>query len=403
MAKLAITNLNLWNELRKMYPQFQSQTSEGTKDLFSDVGFEKLQNYNTQILNDFFNLSVRVALQIVNISHAKDPLADKGFGEYFDSPNGGVIQRMAVDTIKPVSPAYKSLLDFDSLDPYIVRKPKTSERFFNINFDYQSLITIQDFQMKQIFISEFGMAEYLSGIMVGLENGYINQVYLNKLQALNAGINSTVNPLQDTQVVSTVVSATPTATELTNLLLTIKNVKSAMVIAQTSAFNAMKFNSVQDESRLKLLVRPDFANQISTLVLAGTFNPEQLSLGIDLIPVTNFGGLSPVKVKVNPTDAEVPLYPVYDKLGTQIGWNTVIGSAVVTVENGNETWSDPNEDVIAVLADKGLIFETKQNPYSVRPIINPRGLYTNYWASSPNNSINIDPLYNMVVFKKTIA
>ena len=64
-------------------------------------------------------------------------------------------------------------------------------------------------------------------------------------------------------------------------------------------------------------------------------------------------------------------------------------------------WDDPNKDVYAILADKGLVFQMRQNPYEVKPIYNPRGLYTNYWASSPNNGIFVDHYYNMVVFKNT--
>ena len=48
----------------------------------------------------------------------------------------------------------------------------------------------------------------------------------------------------------------------------------------------------------------------------------------------------------------------------------------------------------------GIIQVLAQNGYEVTPIYNPRGLYTNYWANRPNNGINWDPLYNMVVFRK---
>ena len=46
------------------------------------------------------------------------------------------------------------------------------------------------------------------------------------------------------------------------------------------------------------------------------------------------------------------------------------------------------------------MFTSTQNPYNVRPIINPRGLYTNYWASAVGNTVACDPLFNFVVFKK---
>ena len=119
-----------------------------------------------------------------------------------------------------------------------------------------------------------------------------------------------------------------------------------------------------------------------------------LNTGIEIIPVPNFGGIT-----YTSSNGEV-LYPVYDSLGTQIGWNTAKDATEVTVTNSEAVAVDPNADVYAILADKGVIFECRQNGYEVEPIRNPRGRYTNMWASSPNNTIAYDSLYNMVVFRK---
>lgn len=395
MAK--ITNAELWNAVRKSFPNFASHTSEATKETFTEAGFEKLKNWNADTLNDFFSLSMRVWLNIVNISHATDTLESQGFGEYFDMPWGGYVQRMATNSVKPISPKYRGLKDGDSVDPFTVRKPVVTERFWKQNFDYASLVTFPDeFQMKQIFVSEYGMSEFMAGIMAGLENGYTIQRYTNKLEAINAGINSTDNPLQDTQHIQVALSAEPTAEELTKFLLAVKNVVSAMTIApQTDGFNAMKYASSQDKSRLKLLIRPTISNAITVNVLAGIFNPEKLNLGVDFVEVPNFGGLTPYKE----TDYTTRLYEVYDKLGAVIGYAETQGASAVTVQSSAVFWKDPNEGVNAILADKGLIFECKQNPYTVEPIRNPAGRYTNYWASSPNNCIAYDPLYNVVLFE----
>lgn len=395
MAK--ISNTDLWNAVRKSFPNFANHTAEATKDTFTDTGFEKLKNWNIDTLNDFFSLSMRVWLNSVNVSHAEDTLENQGFGEYFDMPWGGYVQRMATNSVKPISPKYKGLKDGDSVDPFVVRKPDVTERFWKQNFDYQSLITMPDeFQMKQIFVSEYGMSEFMAGIMTGLENGYTIQRYTNKLEAINAGINSNETALQDTQHVQVTLSADPTADELTKFLLTVKNVVSAMTIApQTDGFNAMHYASTQDKNRLKLLIRPTISNAITVNVLAGIFNPDKLNLGIDFVEVPNFGGLKPFKDESYTT----PLHEVYDKLGAVIGYNETEGETTVTVETHDVYWKDPNEGVNAILADKGLIFECRQNPYTVEPVRNAAGRYTNYWASSPNNCVAYDPLYNVVLFE----
>lgn len=397
----AISNTDLWNQARNMSPSFASLTAEATADLFTANGYEQMKQLDSNILTDFFGLSMRIWLNIVNISHAVDPFADNGFGEYFDQPWGGIIQRMSIDSISPISPGWVGLKDGDSPDPFVVRKPKTAERFFKQNFDYASLVTIpDDFQFRQMFVSEYGMSEYMAGIFEALQNGYVTQVYLNKKECLNAAINSTATPLQSTQQISVDYDASnPTAEQLTQLTLTIMNVISAMTLyPQTSAYNASKFMSTQDKSRLKLLIRAGYKNAIAVNVLLGAFNPRNLDLGVDVIEVPDFGGLVPYQ-SVTGNVGTTQLYPVYDSLGAQIGWNTAADQDTVTVQLGEEQYVDPNADVIAVLADKGAVFECRQNPYTVEPIRNPRGRYTNHWASSPNNTIAYDSLYNFVVFR----
>lgn len=395
-----ISNVDLWNAIRAKFPQFKSTTSEATAEMFTEVGFEKLRNGdNPNVLNDFFGLTLRIYLQQINVSRAKDTLSDSGFGESYSTPYGGLIQRMSIDTLKPVSPKFKNLQNGSSVDPFVIRKPVTHERFWKQNFDYQSLVTLpDDYQYKQIFVAEYGMSEFMGGLMTALENGYTVQLFNNKLEAINAGINSTDTPLQETQQVEVELSAEPTADELKAFILTVKNVVDAMTLGpQTSAFNAEKFNTMQDKSRLKLLLRPGIKNAIAVEVLANAFNQENLNLPIDVIEMAHFGGLQAFLDDTYTT----PAYPVYDNLGTQIGWSATEGATTADYDDDDIYFQDPNEDVIGIIADKGYIFTNQQNPYRVEAVRNARGLYTNYFASSPNNSVCVDHIYNLVVLKNS--
>lgn len=392
----AVTNLSLAQMLLKIYPSFASHTASVTAKTFTENGFEQITQYDPTFVNDFYGLSMRVWLNIINMSHAKDPLAEADFGEYYDMPYGGIIQRMSIDSIKPINPGWKNLKNGDSPDPFVVRKPTTHERFYKQNFDYASLVTVpDDFQMKQIFISEYGMSEYMAGIFEGLQNGYTVQVYLNKLEALNAAINSTTTPLKSTQKVAVTFAdvANPTDAELKDFILKVLNTASAMTVGpQTGDFNAAGFKSTQDRGRLRLLVRLGYKNSLRVKTLVGAFNKEELGLDLEVIEVSNFGGLKPT------SDGNAEIFPVYDSLGAVIGYNTTKDASTVTIAEDAVQWVDPNADVYAVLADKGVIFECRQNPYTTEPIRNPRGRYTNYWASSPNNTIAYDANYNLVVF-----
>lgn len=393
-----LSNAQIWDDLRANFPSFASHTAKATADLFTEKGFEMLNRSDLTAVNDFFELSLRVSLMVVNISHAQDALEVAGFGEAFDQPFGAIIQKMNTNSIKPINPKYKGLKDGDSPDPFVVRKPVVNERFFQQNFDYASLITIpDDFQKKQIFISEFGMSEFQAGIFEGLQNGYTIQKFENKLEAINKAINSTKYPLKETQKMSVSLSDTPTNEEVLQFIYSILNVVEAMSIPpQTDAFNAMGFSSTQDLSRLSLLIRPGWKNRIM-LVLPQVFHYEQSPLAnINIIQVPHFGGIEYCSDEALTSK----LYPHYDSLGSEDGWSTTDGGELYT---GSLYTKDPNENVIAILADKGFVFEARQNPYLVEPIRNPRGLYTNYWASSPNNTVAVDPLYNCVLFNKQAA
>ena len=392
----AITNKALGDMIAKIYPSFKSHTAQLTADTFTERGFDRITQLDPTFVNDFFELSMRVWLNVVNISHAKDILAEKDFGETYDQPWGAIIQRLSTNSVKPISPGWVGLKDGDAPDPFVVRKPVVAERFWKQNFDYASMITVpDDFQMKQIFVSEYGMSEFMAGIMEGLQNGYTTQVYLNKLEALNAAIKSTKTPLRPNQIQTLEMSETPTDEQLRGMINAIKKIVAAMcdLGPQTDAFNAYGFNSTQDRGRLRLLLRQGYLPDLETNTLYAAFNRDNLETGIPIIQVPNFGGITY-------TYGNNPLYPVYNSMGERIGWNTVDNQTTVTVTDGNAVAVDPNADVMAVLADKGVVFECRQNPYTVEPIRNPRGRYVNYWSSSPNNTIAYDSLYNMVVFKK---
>lgn len=421
-----VSNIQLWNLARKVSPSFKSHTSEGTADTFTEKGFEALRTTDVNALNEFFEISLRVAFQKMTVSRAKNLFEDKGLVEVYDTPNGGYVQRMAVDSIKPVTPAFHDLQNGQSVDPFIVRKPNASERFFEQNFDYQSFVTLQDFQVKQIFVAEFGMGEFIAGVMKGLENGYTIQKSLNVKEALNKAINSAEYPLQNTQVINVTwdYDAEPTEAMLTGYLLAIKDVITAMTTTeQTSAYNAGEFDTVVDTDDLVMVARAGIKNRIELGLEVGAFNLDKLSIPVDnIIEVADFGGLVPY-ITVGENDAD--LQPIYDSNGEQVAYvdasvtvngpaHLVNGKWVVNITSGSTTadtndtyvkgevsFRDPNADVLAVIAQKGLVFENRQNPYEVRPIYNPRGLYQNYWASSPNNAIVVDPYYTMVVIRGT--
>lgn len=394
-----VSNVTLWNMARKADPTFASHTAKATADTFTEKGFEAIQRSNVSALNEWFNVSLRIAFQMLNVATAKNPLAGSGLVEVYDTPNGGYVQRMALNAIKPVSPAFKGLQNGDAPDPYIVRKPDLTERFFAQNFDFQNFITNQDFQIKTIFISEFGMGQILAGILEGLQASYTKQEYFNTLEAINAGINSTSHALKDSQVVrlTSWTDAGVTTAELTEFIKIGKNIARHMEsVASTSEYNAASFDSVTNPEDYVMLVRPSVLTDIETMNALNA--PGSVSIPFAVHAVENFGGMQPYTA-----DGVTRLYPVYDSLGVEIGYSALEGATEPEYTDEQISWVDPNAEILAIIAQKGLVFENAQNPYTVEPIRNPRGMYDNYWANRPNNSIVYDYYRNVIVIAKPIS
>lgn len=392
-----VNNVTLWNLARKEDPTFASHTSEGTAEMFSEKGWEAIQRNGVSAVNEWFNVSLRIAFQMLNVATARNPLAEIGLVEVYDTPNGGYVQRMALGAVKPVTPAYRDLTDLGTVDPFVVRKPELTERFFQQNFDFQNLITHQDFQVKTIFVSEYGMGQVLAGILEGLQVAYTKQEYYNTLECLNAAINSTKTPLKDSQVARvTSWSDTPTTAELTEFIKLGKNIARHMTsVASTSEYNAASFDTLTRPEDYVMLVRPSIMTDIETMNALNA--PGSVSIPFEVHEVENFGGMQPTLAGAEETTA---LYPVYNALGVQIGWDAEEDSTTATYNDSQVEWVDPNADVLAVIVQRGAIFENAQNPYTVEVIRNPRGMYDNYFANRPGTAIVYDYYRGMIVIAK---
>lgn len=397
----AISNKEFSEKVLADNPNFKNWTSRLTADIVSEKGFEQMKSIKDEdgnsMLNTFFKLSMRVALNIVNIAHFRDPLYGFDFGEAFTSDWAFYTQRIAIMPLLPTSPRYLNLQNGQSVDPYTVRIGEFSERFWEQNFNFQNFMTLQQFQAKTIFVSEYGYTEFIAGYIQQLMNSYNIQAYTMKLESINAYLQSTEHPLQETQQVQTMypLSGTPTTEQIQDLYIQIKNVISEMEASpQTGAFNSLAYPDAQEVTRLRLLIRTGILSRLQVQVLSAAFNREEYGLGVEIRQVQNFGGLQPF------ADAEytTPLYVVYDQFGAVAGYTTTQEGTTVTVDASNVYWKDPNAGIIAVLADKGAIFEIHQNSLEMEPIRNPAGLYTNYWLSEPGATYGCDFLYTMVAF-----
>ena len=403
-TKLNFSNVELWNALRKKYKSFASLTADATADLFSEKGWGDISRDNIPALNSFFELSMRVAFQKMDIAKVNTRLVESGLVEVYGTENGGYLQRISMETITPVSPAFINLQNGDSPDPFVVRKPDNAkERFFTMNFGFQSLVSIQEYTVKTVFLDEYGMSSFLGGIMASLENGYKYQLELNVYKCIHECINSQTHPLQDTQKIEldSWTDAGVTDAELLALIGNLQDLATSMETSITQkGFNANKFDTAVSPEDHVVLLRAGIANKIKRQLMVGAYNPDNLTIPFKIIEVQDFGG---VQHYAKISNVETLLYPHYDdKLGAVDGWATSEGGDKAYELDAEAVYTvDADADVLAVVAQKGLIFENIKDPYQVVPIFSPRGLYTNYWASAPDtNTIAYDANYDCIEILK---
>lgn len=391
------TNAEYWAFLRYVSPQFAGITPEGTANLFTERGWSALTQNGFSAINEFWGIFIPWYLAQVDVALSQDPLEEAGFGQTYGDLPGGAIQKIGMNSVAAVTPAYRNLQNGRGPDPFVVRKPTANARYFKYNYDYQSLITVPDeWETKQLFLRDYGFSEFMAGVMQGLQNGYIESRATARLEVFNAAINNEEYPLQTTQKIQIQEPDHTNPETLVDFVRATKKVAAAMrMVIASGKFNAEKHRTLPAKDGLFLLVRAGYMTDLDLDVVRGSFNAETLNLPVKVVEVPHFGGLVPY------ADAGYTqrLYPAYSEdLGEQIGFNTAEGQTVATHTEDQVFWKDPNEGVYAIMASPRVMMVANHNPYQVEPIRNPRGRYTNFWASAPDNGIWYDPNYTFVVF-----
>ncbi len=343
-------------------------------------------------LTKLLGLTMQFVFNQLKAPTVKDTFDESGIVETFSEPNAMYLQRIHYNTIKQIGPFYQAE-NLNIPSQFDKRLASTTERFLAKNMDYQNLITQLDREtVQKIFATEYGLASFLSGPAMVIEASYKLYKTLTVYEVLNSILNNTNYPLKDTQKINVVISDTPSKEDLREFILMIKNKVSQMdVHPSTDQYNAGGYTHFFDRNNHVLLLRPGIRNMISTHLLENSYNVDQLGLPIEVRECMHFGGLQPT------ADGTTPLYPVYDKWASLIGFNTEENETTVTVQEEDVIWVDPNPNVIGMIIEKGAIVYNDANPMEIPTVRNELGMFTNLIANKPGCSMNYDPDYNVVV------
>ena len=405
MSKL--TNAEFLTAVSKIAPEFKELASKNSREVFSEAGFESLGNIpgTEDGKTRFYNIALLVGLQTVEHAKFKDVLANMGILERLQMTMGAYKQENRVQRIKNVNPAWlgkdgTGLKNGDSVDPYVVRKPVIDQNYYGLNWNYQNFFTLQDFDLKLGWVTpNDGIQSIVSAIYEMVDLDRLETEFAKFFEVMNGAINSTKHPLADTQkIVLDSWSATPTDAEVEALIRVLKNIVEVFgSMPSVDIYNAGQYPNGADASDMTMLVRVGIKSRIDT-VMAYVFGPEYLQFPIKVKSVPNFGGIK--HYAASDTAFKTELVPVVDKDGVYTGFYSADGTETGQIAAAKTVEVDPNEDVIAVIAQKGVIFELIQNEMKVRPIINPRGEYQNTFFNQMNNGINYNHFKNLITISK---
>lgn len=83
---------------------------------------------------------------------------------------GSIVQKIKVDMPSVVEDKSYDLNDGDSIDMYVVSKPKAKQTFFAIRTPYSCFITMQEWQLKEAFTSASTMGSFVSAVFGEVQN-----------------------------------------------------------------------------------------------------------------------------------------------------------------------------------------------------------------------------------------
>ena len=448
-----LTNAELWNACRNEDESFASKTPEVTDAYFTQQGFEALVNGGGNILGEFYALTMKIHLQKVEMDAVRDVLGEQGFGEAYSGDIGAAItQRIYTKVMDCINPQWMGLKDGDSVDQDVIRKMEAEESFWQQNENIANLVTVPDrFQYKALFTETYGLDAFATAQSKSIVEGFRKQRALDVEEALSNIFDSKDHPLQDTQKYKT-----PDLTSADNIVKFIElvnDIVDTLVYSKTGAggkMNAGGRATKVDKNSLCLLADPKLYRKLKTL---NKLNAPELAMPeikeIKLDALSRFGGIKPVitasekyakgTVKLV-SDDSTPSYaeyadatanaaeatlvadltgaiatPIYkNKLGERVATAYYLSTGIATTGSGqgavtyktiyipveNARYEDPHADVLAVIADKGVIFYNELNPVNVEPHRNAAGRYTNLWLSSPDNAVLYDHRRTFVVINK---
>lgn len=281
-----------------------------------------------------------------------------------------------------------TLTDGQSVDPFVVKKPKVVQMNYYGATQYQDSVTIFRDQLDSCLRDAAEFGRFMSALMTNIENKHkqieeaeARGIIANYITAkYTADSSNAINVLQayydETGVTLTPANMFANANYsdftrwLAGFMTTLTDKMSERSIKYHMNITGKEVMRFTDGANLRKYISANVANYLETMVASNLYNPDRLKM------ITE--GMKKMTYWQNLEDPyTVSATPAY--LNTTTG-NIDVAGAAVTVNN-----------IIGILFDRDALGMVKRSTWSAASPFNPRGGYYNifwHWTQSTWNSFD---------------
>lgn len=308
----------------------------------------------------------------------------RAYGKKFEDINvddirwGAVTRKINyLDTDLDTADDRLTLTDGQSVDPYVVKKPKILQTQFYGNTQYQDSITIFRDQLDSALRDAAEFGRFISGLMTNISNKHkqIEEAEARGILANFIAAKASVDTANAINVLQAYYDETGTTLTpadmfansnysdftrwLAGFMTTLTDKMAERSIKYHMNITGKEIMRFTDGANLRKYISANVANYLETMVASGLFNPDRLSvITKDMDKVTYWQNID------NPYSVQAT--PAY--LNTTTG---AVDSALAAVQVDN---------IIGVLFDRDALGMVKRSTWSAASSFNPRGGYYNiFW------------------------
>lgn len=363
------TNKDIFNSIRAtLSGSFQERIPEMDAKNQREIGDMITSSNYTAEFNEWLNEAInRIGMVLIRNNSITNKLSRFVYGTM---EFGDAIEELAVNLIKGED--YQSGVDGSSIDPFRITNPDVQAIYHKVNSRRKYRITTYPDRAKRAFLREGGLTNLINQIVSQLFNASELDDWYSTKEIFNRYINNPVAGATNNQFVLNLPEPVDTETGK-QFILGVKDVLTDMSFP-TGKYNLMNLTKMVNPNDMIIFIRPKYLNNLDVNVLASAFHKEDLDLSpsgggslASIIHMDDFGGLN------NQSNQAT-----YDQYGKMVGYSSSGGVLTpdTTLQVAPIELTDPNEDVIAVVAERQWLLITRQLQRS-ESIWNPEGLYWN--------------------------